>query len=838
MKTRCLLYTKHLFITFEAWKIAGRPLRFGMLETKWDLIENKNSGKMKTHIYSLLFIAAFFTLGNHSCKKSNAAFVTDDTIAGLGSPVLMHETETVVYLDDYFDKPVEFDSITGSDGLEIDIDKSARTLTLHEDGTLAPVSVLSFFSGKTKWDIPVYKTTKKKVPYSFDPGKNTYKTVQIKGDMNAWNPSSTVLKLENGVWKTDFYVVPGQYGYLLLLDGKEAQDPNNPKKIDNGMGKFNSLLEVPGVPEDKIPTLEVIAHEGNELIFEANQATNLVVLWNNFKIDAVKKGTTFAVTIPATADKYERSSIRAWAYNEQAGTRYTMIPLEKRKPLMDPSKLTRQDKAANIMYFVFLDRFYNGNTANDKKIDDPEIHPKANYLGGDLDGVIQKIKEGYFDKLGINNIWLSPIVTNPEKAYGLYDVKGIRSKFSAYHGYWPTSFTKVNPHFGDSLKLKELIDLAHSKNMNVVLDFVAHHVHETHPVYMANKDKGWTTDLYLPDGTLNTEKWDEHRLTTWFDVFLPTLNLEKQEITEMVSDSAMFWLKAYDFDGFRHDATKHIPEIFWRTLTKKVKAYEKETGKSYLQLGETYGTPELISSYIGSGMLDGQFDFNVYDAISTAVTQDQIGFENVARRLKQSQEYYGTNHIMGNMSGNQDRTRIMALATGEVKPEEDSKYAGWSRNIRLRNETGFKKVGLVHAINMTIPGIPVVYYGDEIGLTGGNDPDNRRMMYFDKWNALEKSLADDVAMTARLRKSKMSLLYGNLNFLLVEKDVLVYSRKYFDDFAIILINNSNKPRELSVNIPPNWPVKNLKNLKKQTFSLTGQTLMVKLPAHSFEIIYN
>lgn len=793
---------------------------------------------MKTHIYSLLFITAFLTLGNQSCRKSKAAFVTDDTIAGLASPVLMHETETIVYLDDYFDDPVAFDSITAAAGLKMDQNKAERTLTLTEDGSLPPVSVLSFFRGKTKWDIPVYKTRKKKVPFSFDPGKKTYKTVQIKGDMNAWNPSATALQFENGVYKTDFYVVPGQYGYLLLLDGKEAQDPGNPKKIDNGMGKFNSLLEVPGVPEDKIPTLEVIAHEGNELIFEAKQANDLIVLWNNYRIDAVKKGTSFSVTIPEYAEKHDRSFIRAWAYNELAGTTYVKIPLEKRKPLMDPARLTRQDKAANIMYFVFVDRFFNGDPANDKKIDDPEIHPKANYMGGDLEGVIRKIKDGYFEKMGINNLWLSPIVTNPEKAYGLYDVKGIRSKFSAYHGYWPTSFTKVNPHFGDSLKLKELIDLAHSKNMNVVLDFVAHHVHETHPVYVANKDKGWTTDLYLPDGTLNTEKWDEHRLTTWFDVFLPTLNLEKQEITEMVSDSALFWLTDYNFDGFRHDATKHIPEIFWRTLTKKVKATEKATGKSFLQLGETYGTPELISSYIGSGMLDGQFDFNVYDAISTAVTQEQIGFENVVRRLQQSQEYYGTNHVMGNMSGNQDRTRIMALATGEVKPEEDSKFAGWSRNIQLRNETGFKKVGLVHAINMTIPGIPVVYYGDEIGLTGGNDPDNRRMMYFDKWNALEKSLADDVAMTAKLRKSKMSLLYGNLNFLLVEKDVLVYSRKYFDDFAVILINNSNKTREVSVNLPLNKPSQNLKNLKKHTFTMKGQTLKVKLPAHSFEIIYN
>jgi len=105
--------------------------------------------------------------------------------------------------------------------------------------------------------------------------------------------------------------------------------------------------------------------------------------------------------------------------------------------------------------------------------------------------------------------------------------------------------------------------------MNIIVDYVANHVHENHPVYQQHKD--WATPLYLPDGRMNTELWDEERLTTWFDTFLPTLDLENPVVAEAMTDSALFWLHNYDIDGFRHDATKHIPESFWRMLTLKAK---------------------------------------------------------------------------------------------------------------------------------------------------------------------------------------------------------------------------------------------------------------------------
>ena len=143
--------------------------------------------------------------------------------------------------------------------------------------------------------------------------------------------------------------------------------------------------------------------------------------------------------------------------------------------------------------------------------------------------------------------------------------------------------------------MRELITEAHARGMNVILDYVAHHVHQEHPLYKAHPE--WTTPLYLPDGTMNTEKWDEHRLTTWFDTFLPTWKFADHNVVDALTDTAMHWVESYDLDGFRHDATKHVEIDFWQTLTQKIEHYRADhPERKIYQIGETYGNPELISS--------------------------------------------------------------------------------------------------------------------------------------------------------------------------------------------------------------------------------------------------
>ena len=408
----------------------------------------------------------------------------------------------------------------------------------------------------------------------------------------------------------------------------------------------------------------------------------------------------------------------------------------------------------------------------------------------------------------------------------------MKTKFAGYHGYWPVSSSKVDNRFGTNQLLKELVKNAHAKDMNILLDYVAHHVHELHPLYKQHPE--YFTSLYLPDGTLNTERWNDYRLTTWFDTFMPTLNMFNPTVVEMMSDSAMYWVKEFDLDGFRHDACKHLKEDFWRALTYKIK--ENNKGKNLYQIGETYGSPELISSYLNTGMLDGQFDFNVFeDANTTFAGVGAPDLQRVNNVLQNSFRTYGSHNLMGYISGNHDKPRFMALASGDLKFGEDSKAAGWQREIAITDSAAYDKMALMQTFILTIPGVPVIFYGDEIGLTGANDPDCRRMMKFDGWNPREKKLFETVAKLGNLRKNNPVLIYGDFINLQSTADTWVYARKYFDKEAIILINNTNKPKDFEVQIPPLLK-KALKATFGNKFSLEKGKLKVTLPAYGSEVL--
>ena len=501
----------------------------------------------------------------------------------------------------------------------------------------------------------------------------------------------------------------------------------------------------------------------------------------------------------------------------------------------NPKQLNRNDWEASVFYFLMIDRFNNGTEENDFPVDDPDILPKANYYGGDIVGVTNKIKDGYFEDLGINTIWLSPITQNPMEAYGLWPEP--RTKFSGYHGYWPVSLSTVDFRFGTDQELSTLIETAHQNDLNVILDFVANHVHEKNPLIQEHPE--WATELYLPDGTLNTEKWDEYRLTTWFDTFLPTLDLENPEVTDIISDSAVFWIKNYKMDGFRHDATKHIPEMFWRTLTRKLKEEVViPENKRIYQVGETYGNRELIGSYINTGMLDGQFDFGVYDAAVSTFARDDEPFEKLMGSLQESLDHYGYHNLMGYISGNQDKPRFISLAGGEVKFDEDSKLAGWTREIGVGDPTAYKKLQSLNAFNLTIPGIPTIYYGDEMGMPGANDPDNRRMMRFEDLNPKEVLTKKVTKKLVQLRRNNLCLTYGDFEILHVDAYTLVYARSYFNKTAIVVFNKSNKPLPVLIKIPSRFKNSDFKSNFDTKFDLQNADMKIFIGANSFDIITN
>lgn len=720
-----------------------------------------------------------------ACKTETNQKPKPSLIKGMATPIYLPLEGGDILLTDYFLDVTTIDSISSNKEYVTQLSENKQTITITPNDNLAYATNLRVWTAGTFNDIPVYKSIEEIIHFKLPDAQKKYQSVLIKGQFNGWVPERSVMEYKNGSWEYSAKFNPGTHQYLMVIDGKETLDPENPAKVSNGAGGMNSVITIGNSTENG--SISTFTQEGNSFkLAYSHKPTNLLVyLDNQLLSDKSIAYKDDIINIALPEGKTGRSILKVYAATESGRTNDLLIPLQDGKVISDPSQLKRSDFQTQIMYFLMVDRFNDGDKNNTKPVGGDEILPIANYFGGDLKGVVDKIDTGYFEELGVNTIWLSPITQNPRGAYGFWPDP--KTKFSGYHGYWPISNTKIDDRFGNDKVFRELLDKAHEKDMNVVLDYVANHVHEEHPLYKEHKD--WATDLYLPDGTLNTEQWDNHRLTTWFDTFLPTLDFSKPEVVEKMTDSASFWVTNYELDGFRHDATKHIQEEFWRTLTHKVKS---NTTRPIYQVGETYGSYELIRSYINTGMLDAQFDFNLYDTSVNAFAKDNTSFEQLSSTLMQGLEYYGSNHLMGNITGNQDRARFISYASGDVRFDEDAKVAGWTRDIIISDSTAYKKLEMLHAFNLTIPGVPCIYYGDEYGSPGGNDPDNRRMMKFSDLESKELQLRNKVSELIRLRKNHMSLLYGTTEILQADTKMLVIKRTYFDEETYAFFNKTSE----------------------------------------------
>lgn len=709
-------------------------------------------------------------------------------IVGGVEPWLLNRDTTWVRLADYFPQVADVEQVLIPDA---EFERMDGGIVRILGGARSGMLNMTVQHQGHRYDVPLFTSTKLPFRFQYTPTNPDVTTVQVAGNFNGWNPGATTLKETNGEYRGRLFLRKGIYEYQIVEDGVWMLDPANPNSKDNGQGGRNSTFEV-GNPHLETPMIYADSlFDGGFVVRSETAMDSLMVYWQDQLLDYVHlNDSVFLLTIPEAAKFEDRSYFRVWGCRGIHLSNDLMVPLAKGEIVTNPEQLTRHDRQTNVMYFALVDRFADGDSSNNEPVDDPSILPIANHFGGDLAGITQKIQDGYFSDLGMSTIWISPIAQNAEGAWGLWE-KGVTSTFSGYHGYWPISSSAVDRHFGDKAALEELIAVAHANDMNVVLDYVANHVHQDHPVYQQHPD--WATDLYLPDGSLNTERWDSHRLTTWFDTFLPTLDFSNPEVVDAMTDSAMYWVTEYDLDGFRHDATKHIDLEFWQSLTSKMKAASTD-GTLPFQIGETYGNNELIRSYLGPGMLDAQFDFNLYDAAVGAFAKDgNAGWDNLRYQLSESLVWYGYHNTMGNMTGNQDRARYISLADGSVRFDEDHKLAGWTREITNQGPEGYTRLKDLYSFLMTTPGIPCLYYGDEIGMPGGNDPDNRRMMQFEGLNAEQADVRAWVAELAALRRNNMVFLYGDTHVLPGDQDAMLVFRKYLDQEVLVVFSKSGEP---------------------------------------------
>ncbi len=583
-------------------------------------------------------------------------------------------------------------------------------------------------------------------------------------------------------------------------------------------------------------TISAKSFEKNQLLISTQlKEEDILVFWENFalyKTNVRKIGDDFSIEIPEEATAMIRSQLRIFGMVEGRLVKDFLLPLHYGKPLRNPADIIPSDFHSIVMYVLMVDRFYNGNTSNDVRNTESDLADRANFYGGDLQGVIEKVRTGYFDELGINSLWLSPILKNTKAAFKEYPAP--HRRYSAYHGYWPVSLNSIDPRFGSPDDLRELTALLHQKDKKLILDFVSNHMHEEAPLIQTNPE--WKTELNLPDGRKNLRLWDEQRLSTWFDEFLPSIDYSRADAIDCVSDSALFWIQEYGIDGFRHDATKHIPNAFWESLSRKINAESIRSGKSIYQIGETFGDRALIGSYVGSDKMDGQFDFNLYWNARNVFASDSIPMTELAASLQASLNYYGNHHLMGNITGNHDLPRFISLAGGSLSLNEEAGPAGWERNIQVGDPIAYRKMASLAAFTFCIPGVPIVYYGDEIGMPGAGDPDNRRPMKFENLTPKEQELKQEFKKLIHLRNSSLNLIYGNCEIIESGPNHLIFSRTYLDKTSYILFNKSNTTTKLSINITDRQNT-DFNSLNICPIQKTEQGMEITLEPYSYEILF-
>lgn len=393
------------------------------------------------------------------------------------------------------------------------------------------------------------------------------------------------------------------------------------------------------------------------------------------------------------------------------------------------------------IYSIMVDRFFNANTNNDKEVNTLD---SLAYNGGDFQGVMDKLD--YLKDMGFTAIRLTSIFDNTA---------------GGYHGYWVNDFYKTDEHFGSMEMFKKLVKEAHERDMKVVIDFVTNNVSLEHPWLVDSSKQDWFHEKREISNFNNQNEIENG----WMNG-LPDLNQDNPEVKSYLLDAAKWWINETDIDGYSLPEVNHVPVSFWSDFSKEVKS-EKE---NFFLLGIT--SP------------DGQVEFEKYkDAGIDSFTDYQHSEElrNVFASTNQSFSPLDVSKIQKpelqlQFFDNEHTHRF----TQDIVTNKHFPGARWKTALTYIYST---------------PGIPVVFYGSEIALNGGEIPDNRQPMNF----RTEKELIDYITKLGELRNQLPSLTRGSMEMLYEKDGMAVYKRVYQDETAIIAINNTSKSQNITLN---------------------------------------
>ena len=457
----------------------------------------------------------------------------------------------------------------------------------------------------------------------------------------------------------------------------------------------------------------------------------------------------------------------------------------------------------DVIYFLMPDRFADGDPSNNDPAKSKGLYDRKkgrHYHGGDLQGVIDKL--AYIKSLGATAIWTTPVYDNSDRPDTKEVYPGV-PETTGYHGYGAVDFYGVDEHLGDMTKLKEFVKKAHDNGFVVLQDQVVNHTGPYHvwandpptPTWfngtvkdhLSNNWQKWTA--MNPRATYQTQK---RNIDGWFIDILPDLNQNDPEVERYLIQNTLWWIANVGFDSVRMDTLPHVPRAFW----EKWMTFLKREFPKVVVLGELYdGDPALLAYFQGGRRgndgvdtkLDTLYDFALFYSIRNAFAQGQS-----IRQISQTFAHdwlYPKPGVLVTFIGVHDMRRFM-----------DEKGA---------TAEGLK---LAQTLIMTSRGTPLLYYGDEIAMPGGGDPDNRRDFPGgfpgDIRNAFtaagrtpqENDVWNHLAKLGDLRQKLEPLRRGRSLDLLDEEQQFAYSRVTDASAVIIVFNNDTKPAEVNFDL--------------------------------------
>lgn len=420
-------------------------------------------------------------------------------------------------------------------------------------------------------------------------------------------------------------------------------------------------------------------------------------------------------------------------------------------------------------YHIFPDRFHIGKESNQSFQNWENKPDRISSFGGNLQGISNKLD--YLNELGIEVIFLTPIFTS-----------------NSNHKYDTVNYFEIDPSFGTLNDLQNLVDLAHKKQIKIVLDGVFNHIgyysFQFQDVIKLGKESQYWNWFYINGDNIDTENVNYECVGDY--KWMPKLRYSSPSLRAFILSVGTYWIKETNIDGWRLDVADEVDYTFWQEFRKATKSINQEI----LLIGETWhdGRDLLRGDQLDS-VMNYLFRTNVIEYfIKRSI--DKFDFQSRIEKLLFSYPIQVTN-ILYNLLGSHDTKRILTVCEGDLSI--------------------FK---MVIGFQMTYPGMPIIYYGDEAGTEGETDPDCRTTM---KWASINQDILRFYQKMIQLRKEHKELTIGDFKHLDLDESIYGFVRKYETASIITLFNTTESGESINLDISIfkslNVPKKKEQNIK-------------------------